>query len=151
MDVRARACARAEGEPGEPRGGRCVSWRGSLGDSVGVLSAPEIRRGRSRQQRSCSCGRAVAYTRLGRSTLQPPLMPAKGVSLQLRPADPPPLAPGGHGATEIGHHLHPLWNNTASWAPWLRGASGTRTLSPASPGSPQACTFSVRVRRYLRP
>lgn len=139
-----RASLASRGEADAPR-------RGSLGDSVGVLSAPEIRRGRSRQRRSCSCARSVAYTRLGRSTLQPPLMPAKGVSLQLRPADPPPVAPGGHGATEIGHLLHPLWNNTASWAPWLRGASGTRTLSPASPCFLQACTFSVRVRWYLRP
>lgn len=135
MCARVRVCARAEGEPGEPRGGRCAPARLTRGLG-GVLSAPEIRQDRSRQRRSCSCGRAVAYTRLGRSTLQPPLMPAKGVRLQLRPADPPPLAPGGHRATEIGHLLHPLRNNTASWAGGLRGASETRTLpQPLLPSS----------------
>lgn len=116
-----RASLASRGKADAPR-------RGSLGASVGVLSAPEILRGRSRQRRSRSCGRAVAYTRLGRSTLQPPLMPAKGASLQLRPADPTSLAPGGHRATETGHLLHPLWNNTASWARWPRGASETPTL-----------------------
>lgn len=147
--VCARACARAEGEPGEPRGGRCAPER--LTRRFGwVLSAPRSAEAGSGSDDPAPAGRAVAYTGLGLSTLQsPPLLPAKRASLKLGPADPPFLAPGGQGRQRSATSLTHCGSTPP---PGHVGCELPRDSHPslASPGFHQACTFSLRVSRYLR-
>lgn len=92
-------------------------------------------------------GRAVAYTRLGRSTLQAPPLPAKRASLQLGPSDPPFLAPGGQGRQRSATSLTP---GGTTPPPGRVGCGLPRDSHPSlvSPGFHQASTFSLRVSRY---
>ncbi|XP_031235333.1 uncharacterized protein LOC116097021 [Mastomys coucha] len=91
-------------------------------------------------------GRAVAYTRLGRSTLQAPPLPAKRASLQLGPSDPPFLAPGGLGRQRSATSLTPCGTTPP---PGRVGCGLPRDLHPSlvSPGFHQASTFSLRGDR----
>lgn len=139
-----RASLASRGEADAPRSG-------SLGDSVGYCpprrSAAEAGSG---GDDPVPAGLAVAYTGLGLSTLQSPLLPAKRASLKLGPADPPFLAPGGQGRQRSATSLTHCGSTPP---PGHVGCELPRDSHPSlgSPGFHQACTFSLRVSRYLDP
>lgn len=138
-----RASLASRGEADAPRSG-------SLGNSVGYCPPRRSTEARAGRKDPAPAGRAVAYTRLGRSTLQPPLLPAKRASLQLGPSDPPFLAPGGQGRQRSATSLTPCGTTPP---PGRVGDGVPRDSHPslASPSFHQACTFSLRVSGYLRP
>lgn len=156
MSVRVDVCACARVRVRAPRaslasrGEADAPQSGSLGDSVGYCPPRRSAEAGSGGDDPAPAGRAVAYTRLGRSTLQSPLLPAKRASLKLGPADPPFLAPGSQGRQRSATSLTPCESTPP---PGHVGCGLPRDLHPSlpSPGFHQACTFSFRVSRYLRP
>lgn len=133
MSVRVDVCACARVRARAPRaslasrGEADAPRSGSLGDSVGYCPPRRSTEAGAGGEDPAPAGRAVAYTRLGRSTLQPPLLPAKRASLQLGPSDPPFLAPGGQGRQRSATSLTPVEQHRLLGA-LAAGCPGTRTL-----------------------
>lgn len=96
-----RASLASRGEADAPRSGSLSETR------WGTVRPGDPPRPEQAATTPAPAGRAVAYTRLGRSTLQPPLPPAKRASLQLGPADPPFLASGSQGRQRSATSLTP--------------------------------------------